>query len=1353
MGGCRTENRNNLEVKIHEMVDGGIGSSTGMTSEEGSPMGRKITISEDDDETSTPTSILSDELLDDPELQWHEALQKDHDEGWENQLLDPSNKSSQLPANLPIDYADWITVPRYGLIPPGTSYTIRHGEYWIALDSVPDQHLIKPNSPIKQQTPPTLTLDIQHVETKGINEYWLVDVDERLRLYKAASPLIDRKPPGNIPKSYACWCPAESYAAIPPGACFTIRKNMYWVATETIDRKYKKEALLHVQNFRVQTKPFCKSFKNITEEVLKQELLSLPMVKTLKNGWIYYSSRDNLPLNTNLSNLAKTSYGIWLQTTKANACDMEIWYPGREIPSAQLLKVTSMPKQVLRASKQQGMENMVWVPFKKDVVGIPCHRDETISKGMIRDKDTGLLWKSYHVRTVPEGEIYFSSNKKTSLDDSSDSSEFQMSTTVLSPLTMSTASGFSSSATSENPVAVWKSEKHIPQLPLNLPKASAHRLYWYPYLVKQHLPDSGTFEIRYDHSVPIYWLLITDAQAKDLLGGRKYPAETKPFAEIDGVSSLCKSLPVATDPDAVYVYFGKKERVLPFDELPSRVYKGDSDRYWCLAERCDAPSTELWLPASQENQQSLKENNDPYSSILKSSKQIECSTAGLPKLPHSDMTWLSFGTDEKLPEKMRIYKNTFKEAFAMVSRSKILPLEDARCAEGVVETDPIDFNYKPGGLPQIDCCESNLVWVCTGSSRRSVPENCTNFHFCLMSRTYWAAVPTDECFPHEIPIPCMRRDKVKKNCIQPANVSRVTSAPLNVHRIPFSSVWIPFELDEQIPLGYTTFPRLKGHIFKRGLINWVTYSLENAPTDLNRTFYEGRGKTFADMLNVLSTSHLPHHDPALLEEDSSWVCFPGVEYIPAEVTILRSVDENGCWRLLKHGIGEGFIPSKTSFAAALRITELPYEIPRVSDPAKGTEWVPYPSINQISLGYEDNVRCIVDGIVFVLCLKVPAPEKGFPADYFPNLNPLLEGTPPADDEVDSILRRNCKNKLLSKVGARALREKLPVKVCLRLLKSILAHTTKQNEKIDSIVGNLSMQPTKRWVSEILFLCQEDTRERWEYSDEVLKQFRRRNQNDSNKQLCASVANHYREVQRVNGAKFVAKLNKEFKAKANDKTDPLDLSSTLLPDSEDSLPQMPYPDEVGTVSEFQKKLSEVLSFKYPPRHKTMRRIFLIYLIKEAVFMAFHFRPNNYQILALLSLTDVASESKSNIGDMKTGEGKTIVIAMAAAYEVLHNNQKVDVMTSSEILAKRDASKMSRFFSLFNVTVDHNCRQNNKASYTSDVIYGTVSQFQFTFIRDVYMNRTHRDSRPYQTVIIDEVDNMLIDNSGMLLRVVV
>eukprot|EP01060_Flectonema_neradi_P006878 TRINITY_DN14739_c0_g1_i1.p1 TRINITY_DN14739_c0_g1~~TRINITY_DN14739_c0_g1_i1.p1 ORF type:complete len:1998 (+),score=286.25 TRINITY_DN14739_c0_g1_i1:39-6032(+) len=1333
--GYRTNEQNGLSIKVSDGDGGGsnIGlSSSGMTSEEGSPNGRKtLTIMSEDGDS---TSLTSDEYSEDPELQWHEALQKDHDEQWEGQPLDQTKKTSQLPANLPIDYANWLTVSRYGLIPPGSYYAVRHGEYWVALDTVPDEYLLKPDSP-KSQSQPKLTLDIQHIETKGVDEYWFIDAQERLKLYKSASPLLDRKPPGNMPKAYAYWCPSESYAAIPPGSCYTIRQNMYWVAVETIDRKYKTDALKHVQSCRIQTKPFCKSFKNITDEVIKKELLSLPMVSSPKNGWVYYSTRDNLPLNTNPANVSKTSFGVWLQTSKEASCDSEIWFPGRTVPSAELLKVTSMPRQVLRASKQSGMENMVWVPYKKDVVGIPYHKDDTVSKGMIHDKETGLLWKSYHIRTVPEGEVYFSSHKKerASLGDSTDSSEFQMSTTILSPLTMSAASGFSGYNNSTSPVSVWKSEKQIPQLPSNLPKSTILRTYWYPYLVKQHLPATGTFETRYDQNQPIYWLLITDQQARELLGGKKYPAETRPYSEIDNVKVICDSLPPSPDADVGYVYYGSKERIPPFDDLPSRVYCDRLDRYWCLTDRCDAPSTEMWFQSSRCARQ----------------KSSEFCISGLPRLPHSDLAWLSFASEYRLPVGMRIYKNTYQEPFAMVNKNKILPMEDTRCSEGVQEDDPIDFSYQAQGFPSVQD-PRNLVWVCVGRSRRCIPEGSKHSHFCLISRTYWTTVQDTQTFPHETPLPCWLQQTTLKNTDkQFANISKVTCAPKNVHRIPFSSVWIPFELGEEIPMGYTTFPRLGGHIFKRGLINWVVYSHENMPRDLNRPFYEGRANTYADMLNVLSTSHLPHHDPKELQDDSSWVCFPGEEYVPEEVTVLRSVDENGCWKLLKHGIGEGFVPSKTSFADVLRITELPYDIPRVADPSKGSFWVPYPRVSQITLGYEDNVRCIVDGVVFVLCQTVPPPEKGFPADYFPSLNPLLQNTPPTDDEVDSILRRNCKNKLLAKVGSRAIKENLPVKVCIRLLKSILAHTTKQNATIDKIASNSSL-PTKRWVSEILFLCQEDSRDRWERSDEVLKQFRRRNLQDSNKQLCASVANHYREVQRINGAKYVAKLNKEFKRKSSEADDPFDLSTTLLPDGENLLPTMPYPDEVGSVSDFQKKLKEVLEFSYPPRHLSKKRIFLIYLIKEAVFMAFHFRPNNYQILALLSLTDTSADDKSNIGEMKTGEGKTIVVAMAAAYEVLYNNQKVDIMTSSEILAKRDSSKMSRFFSIFNISVDHNCRQNNKSSYSSDVIYGTVSQFQFTFIRDVYMNRNHRNDRPYQTVIIDEVDNMLIDNSGQSAR---
>ena len=56
-------------------------------------------------------------------------------------------------------------------------------------------------------------------------------------------------------------------------------------------------------------------------------------------------------------------------------------------------------------------------------------------------------------------------------------------------------------------------------------------------------------------------------------------------------------------------------------------------------------------------------------------------------------------------------------------------------------------------------------------------------------------------------------------------------------------------------------------------------------------------------------------------------------------------------------------------------------------------------------------------------------------------------------------------------------------------------------------------------------------------------------------------------------------------------------------------------------------------------------------------------------------------------IKTGEGKSITISCIAA--ILRFRKKaVDIVTTNEILAKRDVEEMKKFYNMLGIDVDHN-----------------------------------------------------------------
>ena len=141
----------------------------------------------------------------------------------------------------------------------------------------------------------------------------------------------------------------------------------------------------------------------------------------------------------------------------------------------------------------------------------------------------------------------------------------------------------------------------------------------------------------------------------------------------------------------------------------------------------------------------------------------------------------------------------------------------------------------------------------------------------------------------------------------------------------------------------------------------------------------------------------------------------------------------------------------------------------------------------------------------------------------------------------------------------------------------------------------------------------------------------------------------------------------------------------------------------------------------------------------------------QILSLLIL--LASDTKGRLAQIATGEGKSTTTAVLAAIKALQG-QYVDVITSSQILAKRDAEERQGFFELFNLSCSHNIdpdyQSGSKECYNHKIVYGDVGNFQGDWLKDIYKDLGTRNGRQFGTAIVDEVDSMLIDDSAKIVK---
>lgn len=155
-----------------------------------------------------------------------------------------------------------------------------------------------------------------------------------------------------------------------------------------------------------------------------------------------------------------------------------------------------------------------------------------------------------------------------------------------------------------------------------------------------------------------------------------------------------------------------------------------------------------------------------------------------------------------------------------------------------------------------------------------------------------------------------------------------------------------------------------------------------------------------------------------------------------------------------------------------------------------------------------------------------------------------------------------------------------------------------------------------------------------------------------------------------------------------------------------------------------------------------------VISRAIQLDAEYKPRKAQLIATLLFG--ISKDKGRLNQVATGEGKSDIVAILAIINVLRGHT-VDVVTSSPILAQRDALEKKNLYGIFGITVDDNWDIKDgkqivcifKKSYNADIIYGALVCYQWDILRAETNICDARRGRAFDTVIVDEVDNMSID----------
>ena len=124
-------------------------------------------------------------------------------------------------------------------------------------------------------------------------------------------------------------------------------------------------------------------------------------------------------------------------------------------------------------------------------------------------------------------------------------------------------------------------------------------------------------------------------------------------------------------------------------------------------------------------------------------------------------------------------------------------------------------------------------------------------------------------------------------------------------------------------------------------------------------------------------------------------------------------------------------------------------------------------------------------------------------------------------------------------------------------------------------------------------------------------------------------------------------------------------------------------------------------------------------------------------------------EGKIAEMKTGEGKTLTITLAAYLNSLYG-KGVHIVTVNDYLAKRDSIEMGKIYNFLGISSGFiNNDQDDyerKKNYSCDVTYATNSELGFDYLRDnMKFSIDEMVQRQHFFSIVDEIDSCLIDEA--------
>ena len=150
-----------------------------------------------------------------------------------------------------------------------------------------------------------------------------------------------------------------------------------------------------------------------------------------------------------------------------------------------------------------------------------------------------------------------------------------------------------------------------------------------------------------------------------------------------------------------------------------------------------------------------------------------------------------------------------------------------------------------------------------------------------------------------------------------------------------------------------------------------------------------------------------------------------------------------------------------------------------------------------------------------------------------------------------------------------------------------------------------------------------------------------------------------------------------------------------------------------------------------------------LVREASKRINNERHFDVQLIGGIALHE------NKIAEMKTGEGKTLTIVLAAYLNALEK-KGVHIVTVNDYLAKRDSINMGKIYNFLGLSCgfinSDQSDEERKENYNKDITYATNSELGFDFLRDnMKYSKNEMVLRKHNFAIVDEIDSCLIDEA--------